>query len=293
MSQRSSALLFPIFALVSVAATDVTGPARAANDCITKPNRPAPQGEHWYYRRDQATKRPCWFLGSQGAGLQKSLMHGAKQRPSGAPAQQAAPLSAQPAAAPTPPAVAATTAAGSSNSESSISESALSLRWPEAARFPDAPHSFAPIPIATVAAVSRPSDLNTSASPASGTIAREPQWSAAAGSSQRANASAEALPQEANHTFALIMTALALLVIAGPVWHAGGWLRRREAGDRDGLEWLHDSPSDAPRARTRMPLDCHAGTMPAEPFDWSQQFAKAWQQLSEDMQTKPTRSLPA
>ena len=263
MSRRSSALLFPIFALVSVAATDVTGPARAANDCITKPNRPAPQGEHWYYRRDQATKRPCWFLGSQGAGLQKSSTHGAKQRPSGAPAQQAAPPSAQPAAAPTPPAVAATTAAGSSNSESSISEFLLfHCAGPEAARFPDAPHSFVPTPIATVAAVSRPSDLNTSASPASGTIAREPQWSAAAGSSQRANASAEALPQEANHTFALIMTALALLVIAGPVWHAGGWPRRREAGDRDGPKWLQRSTfrraARADPGAARLPRRDHA-----------------------------------
>src|SRR5690606_38616192 len=40
-------------------------PVRAEDDCIAKPNAPAPAGQHWWYRTDRATKRKCWFLGPQ------------------------------------------------------------------------------------------------------------------------------------------------------------------------------------------------------------------------------------
>jgi hypothetical protein len=41
--------------------------SRAADECIEKPNAPAPQGSHWYYRIDRATNRQCWYLGAEGA----------------------------------------------------------------------------------------------------------------------------------------------------------------------------------------------------------------------------------
>lgn len=40
-------------------------PARAADECLVKPNAPAPSGQHWWYRTDRAAKRKCWFLGPQ------------------------------------------------------------------------------------------------------------------------------------------------------------------------------------------------------------------------------------
>jgi hypothetical protein len=38
-------------------------PGNAADDCVAKPNAPAPAGQHWWYRTDRATQRKCWFLG--------------------------------------------------------------------------------------------------------------------------------------------------------------------------------------------------------------------------------------
>ena len=37
-------------------------PARAADDCLTAPNRAPAPGAHWYYHFDRATDRKCWYL---------------------------------------------------------------------------------------------------------------------------------------------------------------------------------------------------------------------------------------
>ena len=39
--------------------------ARAADECLEKPNAPSVQGSHWYYRTDRTTNRQCWYLGSE------------------------------------------------------------------------------------------------------------------------------------------------------------------------------------------------------------------------------------
>jgi hypothetical protein len=36
--------------------------ASAANDCLSGPKDETPEGSHWYYRIDRATKRHCWYL---------------------------------------------------------------------------------------------------------------------------------------------------------------------------------------------------------------------------------------
>ena len=33
-----------------------------ADDCLTAPNSPAPQGTHWYYRLDRTNQRKCWYV---------------------------------------------------------------------------------------------------------------------------------------------------------------------------------------------------------------------------------------
>jgi hypothetical protein len=38
----------------------------AGDTCRASPGPPAPQGEHWYYRVDRATKRHCWYLSTAG-----------------------------------------------------------------------------------------------------------------------------------------------------------------------------------------------------------------------------------
>jgi hypothetical protein len=64
----------------------------AADECIAKPNAPAPQGSHWYYRVDRASKRQCWYLGAEGAKVRAPSRETASRVPTPAakPAMQSA-----------------------------------------------------------------------------------------------------------------------------------------------------------------------------------------------------------
>jgi hypothetical protein len=67
---------FPSIALVAtllIAGVSVTArPTTArADDCLTAPNSPAPQGTHWYYRSDRATQRKCWYVRAPGQPAQQ------------------------------------------------------------------------------------------------------------------------------------------------------------------------------------------------------------------------------
>src|SRR5262245_55438130 len=45
----------------------------AADECLSKPNRPTPQGQHWYYRIDHANNgRQCWYLRAESGGVQRT-----------------------------------------------------------------------------------------------------------------------------------------------------------------------------------------------------------------------------
>jgi hypothetical protein len=59
VSLTASAICFTAFAVIMVPGA----PLRAEEECVAKPNAPAPAGQHWWYRTDRATKRKCWFLG--------------------------------------------------------------------------------------------------------------------------------------------------------------------------------------------------------------------------------------
>jgi hypothetical protein len=60
-----TAILVIVVAAVSLTARTSIA-QRAADECITKPSSTAPQGSHWYYRIDRATRRQCWYLGAEG-----------------------------------------------------------------------------------------------------------------------------------------------------------------------------------------------------------------------------------
>lgn len=73
--------------------------AQAADDCVARPNAPAPAGQHWWYRTDRSSKRKCWFLGpkDKAAAARKA------DRP-----ERAAPMpDAEPVSAPDAPPVSA------------------------------------------------------------------------------------------------------------------------------------------------------------------------------------------
>jgi len=51
-----------------------TNSARA-DDCLTAPNSPAPEGSHWYYRMDRATQGKCWYVRATGQPAQQAVSH--------------------------------------------------------------------------------------------------------------------------------------------------------------------------------------------------------------------------
>src|SRR6478735_1841552 len=80
MRERSAMLASVVFAFVLIAGLMLQSTLSAdAEDCIAKPNAPAPQGEHWYYRIDHANNRQCWRLGPEGLRVQKGAPQIEKQ----------------------------------------------------------------------------------------------------------------------------------------------------------------------------------------------------------------------
>jgi hypothetical protein len=53
-------------------ATVSYGAADPADDCLSGPKGQTPQGSHWYYRIDRATKRHCWYLADQREPLSQT-----------------------------------------------------------------------------------------------------------------------------------------------------------------------------------------------------------------------------
>ena len=65
MGNFATAIL--VGALASVTLVMATnGAALAAETCLAGPKGAAPQGSHWHYRIDHATKRNCWYVRAEG-----------------------------------------------------------------------------------------------------------------------------------------------------------------------------------------------------------------------------------
>ena len=150
MPQHRPTLVPAIFVLLSLAAScAVSAGAVHATECTAKPNAPAPQGKHWYYRTDRATKRQCWYLGAEGASVQKGATQASEQPTSDALAQGCATTRA-PADRPTKRTAAngARTEAALAVTEASVPVPAAPLPLPETSELPDVPPAFelAPTP---------------------------------------------------------------------------------------------------------------------------------------------------
>ncbi len=288
MQQHRPTLVPAIFALLSLAVTCAAS-ARAvhAAECLAKPNAPAPQGEHWYYRTNRATMRQCWYLGPEGNSAQSDATKASEQPTSDAPAQTAAPQSPRrPTAAqstqrtktPEPtPAPAAT--------DAEASAPAVPLPWPEASKLPFVPPA-APGPVLveqprTVEAID-PAPTPTS-HPAE--ESRPPV---------RARSSPAAAPAPAtgdtDHTLALATIALVALVISGSVFHATRWVDRRKARNRQQVEWPHPSTFNASYPRTPVNLDpittAPDTPPPPRPLDHTERLAQDLQKILTELQTK-------
>ncbi|MBC9876212.1 hypothetical protein G8O24_02495 [Bradyrhizobium sp. INPA01-394B] len=140
-----SALVGSIIAGAPLAAVSQNAPSppsaasttNAASDCLTSPKGAAPQGQHWFYRLERATKRQCWYLRAEAAKDGKATTQAASSTPDSPPPQSVqnaraeyiAPQStAAPAAATAPtPAQPAPAAGGEPG------QPAVTTRWPDAA----------------------------------------------------------------------------------------------------------------------------------------------------------------
>jgi hypothetical protein len=65
MSNRAAKFVTAIFASLLAGAPLTTVSYGAADDCLSGPKDETPEGSHWYYRIDRATKRHCWYLREQ------------------------------------------------------------------------------------------------------------------------------------------------------------------------------------------------------------------------------------
>ena len=74
MQNRTAKFVSAIFAslVAGMPLTTVSHGAAPADDCLSKPKGLAPEGSHWYYRIDRASKRQCWYLGDQHERLSRA-----------------------------------------------------------------------------------------------------------------------------------------------------------------------------------------------------------------------------
>jgi hypothetical protein len=66
-TRRQTASLAPVASLLILAVgigvlTNTALNTARADDCLTAPNSPAPEGSHWYYHIDRATQGKCWHV---------------------------------------------------------------------------------------------------------------------------------------------------------------------------------------------------------------------------------------
>ncbi len=65
MGNRIGLFVSVVLASAALAMTSSVA-APAADECIAKPNGPAPAGKHWYYRTNREIKKKCWYLADEG-----------------------------------------------------------------------------------------------------------------------------------------------------------------------------------------------------------------------------------
>ena len=236
-----SALVGSIIAGVPLAAVSQNAPsapsaastANAASDCLASPKGVAPQGQHWFYRLDRATKKQCWYLRAEGGKATQTAQTTAEQ-PSAAPA---APQSVQNAHAEyiaPQSSLAASTKQAPNASDAAAARPALATRWPDTAAAPASPAPEPASASAAAPAATQPS-TNPIASPAPVTLA--------------AADSAIDKPTGSLQTLLLVIVgALALAgLIASLIYRFAGGRVRAQTTDRR-VNWDHRQDHDDSRA---------------------------------------------
>jgi hypothetical protein len=90
MSNRTAKFVSALFASVLAGAplgTLSQGAAHAAEECLSAPKGASPEGKHWFYRIDHATKRHCWYLGQRDKHSQTATRSSRSEKSAAAKAE--------------------------------------------------------------------------------------------------------------------------------------------------------------------------------------------------------------
>lgn len=247
-------------------AASTASTANVAADCLASPKGVAPQGQHWFYRLERATKRQCWYLRAEGAKEGAQATQNAQATPDSPNAAPAAPQSVQNAhaeyitpqtnaAASTPAPAAAATQPAPVTPDANAAQPAIATRWPDAA--PTSPPAPQPSPAtaAAPAAASVQPSAKPAASPAPVTLAA-------------ADAPAEKPTGSVQMLLLVIGGALALAgLLASVIYRFAGGRTRVQTADRR-VNWDHRQDDDhsrapwhtepAPRVERPLPVDFDA-----------------------------------
>ncbi len=234
-------------AAVSQNAPTATSTANAASDCLASPKGAAPQGQHWFYRLDRASKRQCWYLRAEGGKATQTAQAASDAPTAETPAPQphavqdarAEYLTSKSNAAPTlPPAPAVAPAptqqAASPAAASDAQQPAAATRWPDATTTSPAPEP-APAPVTVTAA--QPNAKPT----------KSPAQAAAPVALAAADSSTDKPTGSLQMLMLVVGGALALAgLLASIVYRfAGGRGRVRvQAADHRRVNWSHFEPHD-------------------------------------------------
>ena len=68
----SKSIVLAISFLTLGAGVGAPGNSLHAEECLSAPDSPSPQGTHWRYRLDWPTQRKCWYLGAPARSLRRA-----------------------------------------------------------------------------------------------------------------------------------------------------------------------------------------------------------------------------
>jgi hypothetical protein len=236
MQNRTAKFVSAVFASVLAGAplTTVSHSAvPAADDCLSAPKGQAPQGSHWYYRVDRATKRHCWYVREAGEKLSQNAppkpARSAKPlSPEAEPAMQGSIADARaewqkPIQQPNRDDALAPSMLVGKDGGGTTTQGAETQRSPIASRWPD--------PLSAVAAADPTPDQPDSGTSVNSSSATQPLPTLAAGRLATADLSSQASAYSMPAQLAALLGALAFAGIIGSIIFKFGNARR--IGQRD------------------------------------------------------------
>jgi hypothetical protein len=290
MPERKLTPTLVVFTLIFATSMSVRS-ARAGEECLNKPNAPAPQGQHWYYRIDHQNNCQCWRLGPEGLPVQKSEPQGQKLKPQAAAQPEAPPRRAQ------RPVTTGMANAPADTSSDPTADATAAVAWPDAPRLLKLPPS--PLPVPQPPPIESTQSASDSAPlvrgrilasagdslPAESDHVKEPKSPAAAPTAPMAPAQVAA---ETDHAFSLLIALLIFLVIAGPIIHYAE-RRRQRAARKLQLRRAPVVASITPVPSVALAPDSEIGRkvvpLPLRSTDQSERLPQALQQLLDRLQT--------